>query len=162
MFSTQLAAQAQVLAQAHVTERTAISFYLIYAIVAVGLVVWLARTLFQNGKVFLTDVFEDEAMAQSVNHLLVVGFYLLNLGYALTLYKVQANIDLTGAYNGLISRIGTLLLSLGVIHLLNMFVFWRIRTHRGRRSVTPPPPRYVVQPMPPTPMPPTNPTAVTG
>ncbi len=139
------------------SDRTAISFYFVYAIIALGLVIWLARTLFSNGKVFLADVFENEDMAKAVNHLLVVGFYLLNLGYALTLYKVQTNLSLTGAYNGLISRIGMLLLSLGVIHLVNMFVFWRIRNHRSRAQQSPRPapqftapvPAFVAQPAPP-------------
>ena len=57
--------------------------YIAYAIVAVGLTVGLARVLFRSGAVFLEDVFKDTPrMAEAVNRLLVVGFYLLNLGYA--------------------------------------------------------------------------------
>lgn len=117
-----------------VAELTAIGLYLVYAAVAIALVVYLARTLRANGVVFLHNVFDDENLANSVNHLLVVGFYLLNLGYAFLLYQLQPSYaSVTEAFNQLIVKLGWLLLSLGVIHLFNMLVFWRIRNHRASR-----------------------------
>ncbi len=130
-----------------VGDQLAIAFYGAYALIAVALVVWLARTLRRNGEVFLENVFEDDGMARAVNHLLVVGFYLLNLGYALLLYRVSDAVALTAAFNGLIGRVGALLLSLGVIHLLNMAVFWRIRNYKDRAANRrPPTPTYLAQP----------------
>lgn len=124
-----------------ISDQTAIGLYLVYAGVAIGLVVFLARTLYRNGAIFLRDVFDDSDMATAVNHLLVVGFYLLNLGYALLLYKVDpVGQRLTVAFNDLVIRLGMLLLSLGVIHLVNMLIFWRIRNHRDRRSAPQNPP----------------------
>ncbi|HEY3240524.1 MAG TPA: hypothetical protein VGL92_13215, partial [Acidimicrobiia bacterium] len=62
-------------------DRYVIAVYLIYSAVSIGLVVWLARTLFRSGGLFLEDVFADNpALAAAVNRLLVIGFYLLNLG----------------------------------------------------------------------------------
>ncbi len=120
---------------AAVSEGTLVGLYLVYAVVALGLVVWLGRTLYANGSIFLRDVFDDQDLARAVNHLLVVGFYLLNLGFALMLHQVaEGSQSLTGAVNELFVKIGTLLLSLGVIHLLNMMVFWRIRTRNDRRG----------------------------
>src|SRR6187401_3799644 len=56
--------------------------YLIYLAISIALTVWVARTLHKNGRIFLVDVFHgNEALADSVNHLLVVGFYLINFGY---------------------------------------------------------------------------------
>ena len=56
--------------------------YLTYVAISIGLTAWVARTLFRNGSLFLLDVFGgDERMAKAVNHLLVVGFWLINLGY---------------------------------------------------------------------------------
>ncbi|MEL7157568.1 MAG: hypothetical protein AAFN30_13320 [Actinomycetota bacterium] len=136
------------LGAAPVGDATAIGFYLVYAAIAVGLVVFLARTLQRNGATFLTDVFDQPDLANAVNQLLVIGFYLLNLGYAFLIYQLQP--DYAGvieAFNELTLKLGLLLLSLGVIHLLNMAVFWRIRTHRERGyrpnpgAYTPPPPR---------------------
>src|SRR5258708_3573143 len=59
-----------------------ISCYIAYLIICLTVTVWVARTLYNNGRVFLVDAFHgDSALADSVNHLLVVGFYLINLGY---------------------------------------------------------------------------------
>jgi hypothetical protein len=64
--------------------------YSIYATASIGLTIWLARTLAKNGEVFLEDVFADNPrMATAVNRLLVVGFYLLNLGYAFSTLKAS-------------------------------------------------------------------------
>ena len=143
-----------------VSEFTAIGFYLIYAATAVTLVIFLARTLHKNGQVFLDEAFDQPDLAQSVNQLLVIGFYLLNLGYALLVYQLQPTYEsLTLAFNELVVKLGVLLLSLGVIHLLNMFVFWKIRGSKDRanRYRTPagaqlPKPAAFVPPPPPMPL----------
>ncbi len=121
-------------------DNTLILIYVIYGTVAVSLVVWLARTLFANGTVFLEDVFTDKPkMAQAVNRLLVIGFYMLNLGYALLLLpggnRPQDNIE---ASELLIRKLGILLASLGVIHFVNMYVFWKIRQRREIDIAEPP------------------------
>ena len=64
--------------------------YVVYAVVSIGLTIWLARTLAKNGEVFLRDVFEDKPdLAGAVNRLLVVGFYLVNLGYAALIMRAD-------------------------------------------------------------------------
>ena len=56
--------------------------YLAYLLLAIPLTIWVARTLYKNGLIFLIDSFlGNEPLAESVNHLLVVGFYLVNLGF---------------------------------------------------------------------------------
>ena len=58
--------------------------YLTYLAVTVPLTIWVASTLSSNGRVFLEDVFtENAALADAINKLLVVGFYLLNVGFVL-------------------------------------------------------------------------------
>ena len=136
---------------AEVAEQTAIGIYLIYATMAITLVVYLARTLRSNGAIFLKDVFDDQDLASSVNHLLVIGFYLLNLGYAFLLFQLQPRYaSVTEAFNELIVKVGWLLMSLGLIHLFNMFIFWRIRTHRSSAIQPPvaPLPAYAPPPAP--------------
>lgn len=113
--------------------------YLIYSAVAIGLVAWLARQLFRHGEVFLEDVFDDNPrLAHAVNRLLVTGFYMLNLGYAGVLLKANSAPDAVTAVEVLVLKLGILLLSLGVIHFVNMFVFMRIR-RRATASFLPPP-----------------------
>lgn len=113
--------------------------YLGYAVVAIPLVVWLARTLFAHGATFPADVFDDrDELAEAVNRLLVIGFYLLNLGYALLLLTSNAGVA-SGleAVELLITKLGVLLVSLGAIHFLNMLVFWRIRRRAEDRQPLP-------------------------
>ena len=113
--------------------------YLTYSAIAVGLIVWLARTLSRNGAIFLEGVFEDSPrMAGAVNQLLVVGFYMLNLGYAALLLRADAAPDAVVAVEVLVHKLGILLLSLGVLHFANMYVFHRIRRRAGA-AVLPPP-----------------------
>src|SRR2546425_10481612 len=88
----------------------AIGVYAVYAAVAVALTAWLARTLFRSGTAFLHDVFEDRpALAEALNRLLVVGVYMLNLGYAL--YILRAGKGLSGfeAVQVLVNRLAGLL-----------------------------------------------------
>lgn len=113
--------------------------YVIYGLVSIGLTVWLARTLYANGAVFLNDVFEDrEDMAQAVNRLLVTGFYMANLGYAFLLLRANVAGDAVTAAEVLIRKLGILLVSLAAIHFVNLFVFYRIR-HRAQAATLPPP-----------------------
>jgi hypothetical protein len=113
--------------------------YAAYAIVSVTLTVFLARTLFKNGAVFLEDVFKDTPkMADAVNRLLVVGFYLLNLGYAALIMKATGGGTLIEAAEVLAWKLGALLMSLGFMHFANMYLFYRIR-RRARIAVLPPP-----------------------
>ena len=56
--------------------------YLLYLGISIAMTIWVARTLSRNGEVFLVKCFgQDEQLAKSTNHLLVVGFYLVNIGF---------------------------------------------------------------------------------
>jgi hypothetical protein len=117
-----------------------IAVYVVYAATSVFLTVWLARTLSKNGEVFLDDVFIDNPrMAQAVNRLLVVGFYLLNLGYAFLTLKADVQLPTaTQAIETLAAKLGALLLALGAIHFFNLYLFHRVR-RRGQIRLAPPP-----------------------
>lgn len=114
--------------------------YAVYGTVGVGLTIYLAKTLFKHGAVYLEDVFEDKpALAQAINRLLVVGFYMLNLGYTALIMKSNAPADGVGAIEVLSRKLGTLLISLGLIHFVNLMVFGRIRKRAKLAHLAPPP-----------------------
>jgi len=113
--------------------------YAAYGLASVGLTVGLARTLFKNGAVFLDSVFKDNpGMAEAVNKLLVVGFYLLNFGYACLMMKASRAADAIDAIEILASKLGMLLLSLGLMHFGNIYLFHRLH-RRAQMAVLPPP-----------------------
>jgi hypothetical protein len=125
--------------------------YLIYGTASVVLTIWLARTLAKNGRIFLEDVFADQpGLAPAVNRLLVVGFYLVNFGYACLLLEGGYAVNARSAIETLAAKMGWLLLSLAGMHFLNMFVFHRIRrrAQRAHNPIPPLPPRGMVQPPP--------------
>lgn len=99
-----------------------VTSYLTYLAVSLLITVWVARTLHKNGRVFLVDSFHgNEQLADSVNHLLVVGFYLINLGYvtlALRFGNKPQSVAQTIEY--LSTKIGLVLLILGVMHFFNI------------------------------------------
>ncbi len=113
--------------------------YGVYALVSTALTIWLARTLGQNGRVFLQNVFKDDAeLGDAVNRLLVVGFYLVNFGYAcLHLVGGYANTP-RQAIEVLAQKLGSLLLVLAAMHFANLFVFNRIRKNAARTRDLPP------------------------
>ncbi|MFI9310834.1 hypothetical protein [Streptomyces triculaminicus] len=118
--------------------------YVIYLLCSLGLTVWVARTLSRNGRIFLADVLRgNEKLADAVNHLLVVGFYLVNLGFiALYLRDDTTVADARGVFEALSQKLGVVLLVLGVMHLGNVFALGRFR-RRGmleREQVPPVPP----------------------
>ena len=96
--------------------------FLIYLAVSLALTVWVARTLSRNGIVFLKECFgHDDALANSTNHLLVVGFYLVNLGWILlTLRYGTAPENLAKTITFLSSKIGLVVVVLGLMHFFNM------------------------------------------
>lgn len=114
--------------------------YVVYVLISVALTVWVGRTLHRNGRPFLVDVFGERAeLADSVNHLLVVGFYLINFGYiSLALKLAEVVQTATGAVEAVSHKVGLVLVVLGCMHFFNLYVFSRIRQSR-RLARTPRP-----------------------
>jgi hypothetical protein len=108
--------------------------YLSYLAISIALTVWVARTLHRSGRVFLLDAFHgNESLTDSVNQLLVVGFYLINVGYIAlalkTAYPLNGFRDVIELESG---KIGVVLLILGGMHFFNMFVLARMRRRSNR------------------------------
>lgn len=119
--------------------------HLLYLALSVGATVYVGRTLHKHGRLFLVDTFAGNGeLAEAVNHLLVVGFYLVNIGWVgINTADSARPEDLAAVIEILGRRIGEILLMLGGMHFFNLFVFSRIR----RRALLPkaPPPVFPAQ-----------------
>ena len=106
---------------------TAVYIYFAYTITSIGMTIWVARTLHKNGRVFLVDAFRGkEEMADSVNHLLVVGFYLINIGFILLFLRFGTPPEtLVNGIEYIATKLGVVLLVLGAMHFFNMLVLVR-------------------------------------
>lgn len=114
--------------------------YGLYLLIALPLTIWVARTLFQNGRVFLVDCFHGNVeLADSVNRLLVMGFYLVNFGFV-ALYLKLANdvVETRGVFEALSAKLGVVLLVLGAMHFMNLIIFTKWRK-RATWHLAPPP-----------------------
>jgi hypothetical protein len=128
----------------------AVGTYVVYLSVSVALTVWVARTLVKNGRIFLVDSFlGNESLADSVNHLLAVGFYLVNVGYiALALKYGDKPFDMAQAIEILSTKVGLVLLVLGAMHFFNLYIFSRMRRRALLRNQKPPvPPEQFLEPV---------------
>ena len=134
---------------------TTLFAYLAYVLISIALTVWVGRTLHKNGRAFLIDVFANRAdLADSVNHLLVVGFYLINFGYMSLALKLAERVTTpTTAVEALSYKVGLVLVVLGAMHFFNLFVFSRIRRHKTvLESPRPVPPDMMLPPLPAAPL----------
>jgi hypothetical protein len=119
--------------------------YVVYVGLAVALITWLGIVLQRDGRVFLRDVFAEQVgLADAVSKLLVTGFIVFTLGFALLLLRIDAAATPVEAMRSSVRQFGFLLLSLGALHSLNMLVLLQVRRRgigrrrqvRGRRQLT--------------------------
>ncbi|HEY8643660.1 MAG TPA: hypothetical protein VIO84_12935 [Candidatus Dormibacteraeota bacterium] len=109
--------------------------YSVYILISVGMTIYVGRTLHLNGRRFLIDVMRDEGLADSVNHLLLVGFFLVNLGLAALLINTAGNPSTPAdTMQTLVTMLGLVLLTLGGMHFGNLFVLHRVRRTTQERN----------------------------
>lgn len=107
--------------------------YVVYIATSVGLTIWVGSTLYRNGRPFLVSVFKEDGLADSVNHLLVVGFYLVNFGAAAILINTGGTPgNVPDMMKQTVTRIGVVLLVLGFMHFNNLLILRAIRRRRDR------------------------------
>lgn len=101
--------------------------YFIYLPIALTLTFIVSRTLFKNGKIFMLDIFKGrEEIATATNRLFETGFYLLNLGFALMILKLDVYKDTYQALVEALSyKIGGFSIYLGVMLFFNLYFFFR-------------------------------------
>ncbi|MEO0421798.1 MAG: hypothetical protein AAF184_05650 [Pseudomonadota bacterium] len=108
--------------------------YLTYLTLSIAITVFVSQTLSRNGLAFLIEGFGGNIeLAKSTNHLLVVGFYLINLGFVLL--RMQTGVSIQHLEDLIVyqaSGVGFVLLVLGIIHFLNMVLIHRFAKPRSR------------------------------
>ena len=112
--------------------------YGIYFVVSLAVTIWVGRTLFGSGRPFLIEAFHgNETMADSVNNLLIIGFYLVNAGFML-LFLSSKDHPTNGikVVEDLSKSVGVVVVVLGVMHFINLVVLNALRT--GANAARPP------------------------
>ena len=117
--------------------------YACYLAISVIMAVWVGQTLHKHGRRFLVDALHgNESLADSINHLLLVGFYLINFGYIALMIKAGVPQTVEIGINQIIELVSTktgfVMLALGVIHLFNLWVLTQVRKSSLIHQAPPP------------------------
>lgn len=115
--------------------------YIIYLPIVIILTIYISKMLFKNGRLFMIDIFKGkEDIALATNKLFEIGFYLINIGFALFIMKIyySSNYDMSNqTLMEILSRkIGGFTIYLGIMLFLNLFLFFRGR-RKSRQSLRP-------------------------
>jgi len=106
--------------------------YFIYLILAIAITITVAHTLSKNGELFLIDGFDGNIdLAKSINHMLVVGFYLVNLGFAfmqLETHRTLATVDQALVF--LSQKLGFVMFVLGGVHFFNLLMINKFKNRQ--------------------------------
>lgn len=104
-----------------------ITAYCIYLPVALVLTYYVANTLFKNSLIYMKDIFHGKIeIADATNTLFKIGFYLINIGFALFILRIGytlKNAQMT--IEALSYKVGGFCIYLGIMLFLNMFLFFR-------------------------------------
>ena len=100
--------------------------YLIYLPIALLMTVLVARTLFKNSQIFMLDIFGGrEEIAFATNRLFEIGFYLMNIGAALLILKMNRIFTAQDLIEALSYKLGGFSIYLGIMLFLNLYLFFR-------------------------------------
>lgn len=106
------------------------SAYMIYLPIVITLTVFVSQFLFKNSKTFMIDIFhQKEDIAMATNSLFKIGFYLLNIGFALCIIEFFQIDTVERLVVALSEKIGGFSIYLGIMMLLNLLLFLKGRKH---------------------------------
>jgi hypothetical protein len=109
--------------------------YLVYLLLSITITVFVGRTLHRHGRLFLIDVFHgNTSIADTVNHLLLVGFYLVNIALVLLLMRSRTELsDELSLAEFLADKLAIVCITLGVMHFFNVAVLMEVRDRAWNR-----------------------------
>lgn len=109
--------------------------YTIYLPIVIALTLFVSKTLFKNAQYYMLEIFHGkEEIALATNKLFEVGFYLLNIGFALFILEMTFVETPQSLVESLSVKIGGFSIYLGVILFLNLFLFMRGRKYANRNT----------------------------
>ncbi|MCS3531318.1 hypothetical protein [Chryseobacterium sp. JUb7] len=112
------------------TQTYNFSAYMIYLPIVITLTILVSQFLFKNSKTFMIDIFhQKEDIAMATNSLFKIGFYLLNIGFALCIIEFFQIETVERLVVALSKKIGGFSIYLGVMMLLNLLLFLKGRKH---------------------------------
>lgn len=113
--------------------------YTIYLPIVILLTFYVASSLFKNSIVYMEDIFYGrKEIAKATNTLFKIGFYLMNLGFALFILKIADTLsNAQQTIEALSMKVGGFSIYLGIMLFFNMYLFFRgKRVAKQKRTAT--------------------------
>ena len=112
-----------------------LSAYAIYLPVVLTLTIIVSELLFKNAKIFMMDIFhQKEEIAMATNSLFKIGFYLLNIGFALKIIQFYQITTQESLIVSVSEKIGGFSIYLGIMMLFNLLLFMRGRKNSFQKN----------------------------
>lgn len=108
--------------------------YILYLKVSIWITFWVGYSLYKNGRYFLVEAFNNEELADAINRLLLIGFYLVNIAYMLLVLRTEYAItNIAQMIETVCSKVGMIVFVLAVMHFFNLSAFTFVRWYRTQR-----------------------------
>jgi hypothetical protein len=113
-----------------------VAAYIVYLILTVFMIVVVGRLFYRKGRVFILGLMRDDAATtDQLNHLLLVAYYLFNIGYAFVKLRFWQKVEnLEMLVSSIASNMSVLIFILASTHYMNMFLIWFLS--RSKKSLT--------------------------
>jgi len=102
--------------------------YIIYLFITYFITVRTGLLFYRNGRVYILNLLQgEEQLTYFINKMLLTGYYLLNLGYVAVMIRFWKTItSFTELIASIASMTGKIMLTLAIIHFINMAVIYFI------------------------------------
>lgn len=111
--------------------------YIIYIILTVFIIYHVGRMFHRNGRIFILQLHRgDTGTTDTINNILLVAYYLFNMGYAFLRLRLWERVSSPAQLIASVSNhIGVLILILAVTHYFNMLlIYWLSQKHASLTS----------------------------
>ena len=100
--------------------------YVIYLAATLYIIYWLGKVFHRNGRVFILQLFNGDAEGtDTINNILLVAYYLFNIGYAFLRLKTWQPIRAPAQLiSSLGYNLGLLILILAITHYFNILLIY--------------------------------------
>jgi hypothetical protein len=112
--------------------------YTIFSLITIYIIIWVGRLFHRNGRIFILSFFQNkEELTDTTNNLLLTGYYLFNIGYAIIQFSYWKKIEtIADMLSSTLERTGILILILAFLHYNNMLIIYVISNYKKNKHTT--------------------------
>ena len=97
--------------------------YSVYVMISLIVTFYVGNRLYRDGEVWLLNLFQEEEFTKRLNRILLLGYYLVNVGYIFFSFVSWGQMNsLQEAIHILSKKTGIILLILGYLHYQNILL----------------------------------------